>query len=188
MEILLATDAELNALAGMKHLAPYRRGGFGKAGVGLGRRIRDLKTDLRSRRWGDEEGAEASRVEKARVKGSGSNADGMGKKRKWGEGEGVAPREGGENKSTPHHVNGSAAGNGPKKRMGKKQRMKAKLAEEAAGSGGGGEEKADLGDLAVVDTVGDRATAASGDAGADGEGSGKKKRKKNKKKSGPGAE
>jgi len=188
VEILLATDAELNALAGMRHLAPYRRGGFGRAGMGLGKRIRELKSTLRQRRWGEEEGAEASRKDKARVKGSGANADGMGKKRKWGEdAEGGAS---GMGESAPQKLNGAGsagggakAGEGPKKRLGKKQRMKAKLAAEAAIEEGGGMVPADV---AVVDTVGDRGRPeAAAEEGADAaDGGSKKKRKKNKKKSG----
>lgn len=189
MEILLATDAELNALAGVRHLAPYRRGGFGRAGMGLGKRIRELKADLRARRWGDEEGAEASRKEKARVKGSGANADGMGRKRKWGEDVEGGAQGSGDKAPKAEKVNGAVpvsgqGGEGPKKRLGKKQRMKAKLAAEAAATQEG--DVAIPQNVAIVDTVGARAQPEANAAeGADtGDGGSKKKRKKNKKKSG----
>ncbi|ORY34649.1 KRI1-like family C-terminal-domain-containing protein [Naematelia encephala] len=54
-EILLATDAELNAIATVKHLATYRHGGIGMAGKGLGKRVRELKAQLQARRWGEEQ-------------------------------------------------------------------------------------------------------------------------------------
>lgn len=60
-EILLATDAELNALVSIKHMQPYRRGGIGIAGRGLGKRVRDLKATLAGRKWGEEPDVQAER-------------------------------------------------------------------------------------------------------------------------------
>lgn len=54
-EILLATDAELNSIVSIKQLQPYRRGGIGLAGRGLGKRVRDLKAVLARRKWGEDE-------------------------------------------------------------------------------------------------------------------------------------
>nr|XP_031858396.1 uncharacterized protein CI109_006159 [Kwoniella shandongensis]KAA5525468.1 hypothetical protein CI109_006159 [Kwoniella shandongensis] len=54
VEILLATDEELNKVVGVKSIAPYKKGGIGMAGMGLGKRVRDLKDELRNRRWGEE--------------------------------------------------------------------------------------------------------------------------------------
>lgn len=53
-EILLASDAELNQIMSVKHIAPYRSGGLGMAGKGLNKRVRDLKESLKGRRWGEE--------------------------------------------------------------------------------------------------------------------------------------
>ncbi|WVR07983.1 hypothetical protein IAU60_005026 [Kwoniella sp. DSM 27419] len=55
VEILLATDEELNKVLGVKSIAPYRKGGIGMVGKGLGKRVRELKDDLRGRRWGQED-------------------------------------------------------------------------------------------------------------------------------------
>jgi protein KRI1 len=60
-EILMATDEELNALISVKHYAPYRRGGLGLQGRGFGRRLRDLKDRVGSRKWGDDMPAESRR-------------------------------------------------------------------------------------------------------------------------------
>ncbi|KAK8849750.1 hypothetical protein IAR55_005085 [Kwoniella newhampshirensis] len=54
VEILLATDEELNKVVGVKSIAPYRKGGIGMAGMGLGKRVRELKDELSKRRWGEE--------------------------------------------------------------------------------------------------------------------------------------
>lgn len=55
VEILLATDAELNEVLGLKHYAPYRHGsGVGAAGRGMGKRLGELKSKLSQRRWGEE--------------------------------------------------------------------------------------------------------------------------------------
>ena len=54
VEILLATDAELNALVSVKHIAPYRSGGMGAGGKGFGKKVRELREGLKQRRWGEE--------------------------------------------------------------------------------------------------------------------------------------
>lgn len=51
-EILLATDAELNAYESLKKLAPYRRPGE-KEGRNR-KKLKELRKALASRRWGEE--------------------------------------------------------------------------------------------------------------------------------------
>ncbi|WWC65922.1 uncharacterized protein I303_108544 [Kwoniella dejecticola CBS 10117] len=107
-EILLATDEELNKVLNVKSIAPYRKGGIGMQGRGLGSRVRELKEDLKRRRWGqdDKSWKEKGAEHAANKDGKGRNAGGGG-------------AEGGEKKR---------AG----KRKGKKERQKAaKAAEEA---------------------------------------------------------
>ena len=43
---------ELNAIAPVKTLAPYRRG-KGHTGKGIRKRVRELQTELKTRRWGE---------------------------------------------------------------------------------------------------------------------------------------
>jgi hypothetical protein len=93
-EILMATDEELNAIMSVKHIAPYRRGGLGVQGKGLGKRVKDLKTSLEGRKWGEE-----SWTPKAGANASGHQRDG-----------GYAQRDGGEP--------------GKKKRAGKNERKR----------------------------------------------------------------
>lgn len=113
-EILLATDAELNALASVKHIAPYRRGGMGKTAQGMNRRVRDLKEQLRQRKWGEEE------IPASAAGGSGSNSAPVAARKpvQAGSSTGVAGAE-------------ARDADGKKKRLGKKQRQKAKLAQES---------------------------------------------------------
>jgi protein KRI1 len=195
VEILLATDAELNALAGVRHIAPYRRGGLGKTGQGLSKRIRELKGQLRARRWGEEQ-AIAKKEHKERQAGSGSNLGEMGKKRKWGGDVAQPSGEQGEDAETDKsnaaasRVNAQA---GPKKRLGKKQRMRAKLAEEAAAAappsaGGNTGVSQSTAPQAQNQTPASMKSVPAVDATQDGErgdGESKKKRRK-KKKSGTG--
>lgn len=70
-EILLATDAELNTITSVKHIATYRYGGLGATGKGIGKRVRELKDQLRERRWGEETGMKKGAVQSS---GSGSNS------------------------------------------------------------------------------------------------------------------
>ncbi|KAL1412555.1 Kinetochore protein Spc24 [Vanrija albida] len=76
-EILMATDEELNALISVKHYAPYRRGGLGLQGRGFGRRLRDLKDRVGSRKWGDDMPAE-SKKKGPHVPGRGANSVALG--------------------------------------------------------------------------------------------------------------
>ncbi|WVF68419.1 hypothetical protein IAT40_003184 [Kwoniella sp. CBS 6097] len=114
VEILLATDEELNKIFSVKTIAPYRKGGIGMQGKGLGKRVRELKEDLKKRRWGQED-------QSWRQNGGDRHA---GHKRKHGE-------DGGEQ--------GSAGGEERKgKRAGKKERQRQKAlagSNEAEGAG-----------------------------------------------------
>lgn len=173
VEILLATDAELNALAAMKHLAPYKRGtGMGRASQGLNKRIRDLKRTLQARRWGEEAGPEE---EEPKEKGSGSNAGPTGGvKRKWGAEE--KGDEGGAH-GDQRPAKKSTGPGGAQKRLGKKQRMRAKLAAEA--------EAAEKGEqLSMPSTSAPTSKPVRGlveGEGGETGGEGKKKRRKKKK-------
>lgn len=109
VEILLATDAELNEVLGLKHYAPYRHGsGVGAAGRGMGKRLGELKSKLSKRKWGEE-----IEVDK---KGFGKDDD--------------RPRDSGyksrENNGFAKDSDAVPSGP-PKKRAGKKERQRAKL-------------------------------------------------------------
>ncbi|WVQ84513.1 hypothetical protein IAT38_006667 [Cryptococcus sp. DSM 104549] len=109
-EILLATDEELNKLVSVRSIAPYKKGGVGLQGKGLGKRVRELKETLKGRRWGEEGG-------------SGSGEGGEQKREKdqgWKGKHGEKSEEGGEAKRST-------------KRVGKKERLKQQKAAEAAG-------------------------------------------------------
>lgn len=157
-EILLATDAELNSLVSIKHMQPYRRGGLGRAGVGLGRRVRDLKMKLARRRWGEEgERSEAGPSQGFHIERQGpdgANAEPLGPRRSAEEG---------------------AAGGRPGKRLGKKERQKRKAAEEAAE--GGAQEKPSPKRLKVEEAPPPAPVVEL----AEGAGEGKKRRRKKKK-------
>ena len=178
VEILLATDAELNLLAPVKHIAPYRRGGMGRTGQGLGRRIRDLKSQLKRRRWGEEEEAESQEAGNnqhqrfVRQPGSGANTDEMGTKRKWGE----ASAPGGDSAGKPTAALANNGERGPKKRMGSKQRMKAKAALMAG-------EANPVAPDAIASAAPVSATAAGAIEDNEGGDGGSKKRRKKKKSS-----
>ncbi len=104
VEILLATDAELNTIAPVKTLAPYRRG-IGMSGKGIGKRIRDLRDELKRRRWG-QDAPTPPRWQSNDGTGTGANDLPMGRRREG---------EAGERKG---------------KRLGRKERMKMKVVEE----------------------------------------------------------
>lgn len=111
VEILLATDAELNEVLGLKHYAPYRHGsGVGAAGRGMGKRLGELKSKLSKRKWGEE-------IEVDRK--------GFGK-----DGDDGRPRDSGyksrENNGFAKDSDAVPSGP-PKKRAGKKERQRAKL-------------------------------------------------------------
>ncbi|WWC92889.1 uncharacterized protein L201_007851 [Kwoniella dendrophila CBS 6074] len=55
-EILLSTDEELNKIFSVKNLAPYKKNNnLGIQGKGLSQRIKELKDDLKNRKWGQDE-------------------------------------------------------------------------------------------------------------------------------------
>lgn len=110
VEILLATDAELNEVLGLKHYAPYRHGsGVGAAGRGMGKRLGELKSKLAQRRWGEE-----VEVDK---KGFGKDGD-NGRPRDSG-------YKGRDNAGFAKDSDAVPSGP-PKKRAGKKERQRAK--------------------------------------------------------------
>ncbi|WWD04222.1 hypothetical protein V865_002290 [Kwoniella europaea PYCC6329] len=82
VEILLATDEELNKVLSVKTIAPYRKGGIGHQGKGLGQRVRQLKEDLRKRKWGQDDNErkpwKENRAEHAAKKDSKSGVEGGG--------------------------------------------------------------------------------------------------------------
>ena len=104
-EILLATDKELDAIAGLRHIAPYRKQGLGMQGRGISKRIYDLKQKLKERKWGEE--MEADEDGKPRTM---SRDAGWSGKRK-ASGDSKDKDEGGE-------------GSRKKKRLGKSQRKR----------------------------------------------------------------
>lgn len=169
VEILLATDDELNKLVTMKGIAPYRKGGIGIQGKGLGKRVRELKDKLRERRWGEEPSQTKSREEKKE------------KKRKRDDGE-----ERGQDERRGKKSEGEATEKSEKvrngKRLGKKERMRLQKAAEAAGAApaaAGEPESAPAEKKRTVAESGEMpadAPAANGEEGAD-----KKKRRKKKK-------
>ena len=91
----MATDEELNALMSVKHIAPYRKGGLGAQGKGLGKRVKDLKSSLAGRKWGEEVWAPKGK-----------------------EGAGARQQDGG------YAQRNGAAGEGKKKRMGRNERKR----------------------------------------------------------------
>ena len=102
----------MNAIAGMKHLAPYRHRGLGKTGRGLNKRVSDLRAELRGRRWGEEPGPPP--------KGTSSNRLPVQSNRS-------APR------TSEAGASASAGDKRPGKRLGKKERKKTKLAQDQNG-------------------------------------------------------
>ncbi|OWZ60901.1 hypothetical protein AYX15_06854, partial [Cryptococcus neoformans] len=166
VEILLATDDELNKLVTMKGIAPYKKGGIGIQGKGLGKRVRELKDKLRERRWGEEPSQMKSREEKKKEKE---------KKRKRDDGEERGQGEGREKKGEGETVEKSEkVRNG--KRLGKKERMRLQKAAEAAGERESESVPAEKKrKVESGETSGD-APAANGEEGGD-----KKKRRKKKK-------
>jgi protein KRI1 len=153
-EILMATDAELNEIASVKFLAPYRRGGLGTAGRGLGQRVRSLKAKIADRKWGDEMPEENDKKKRRRT---------------------------GANKDAAGGANAIPLGDGaPKKRLGKKERHRAhaeggdeadaSAAAPAAAPAGGKRKRED-----------EEAAAPPPAAATEGSGEGKKKRRKKKK-------
>jgi protein KRI1 len=159
-EILLATDKELDAIAGLRHIAPYRKQGLGMQGRGISKRIYDLKQTLKNRKWGEE-----------------MEADEDGKPRTMARDAGWS----GKRKSTSDGGDKDGEASRKKKRLGKNQRKREReangwvapeggAAEASAGSanrfeGGEQAEEVKAASSAPVDAV-------------DGEKEGKKRRKK----------
>lgn len=135
VEILLATDAELNDFLTVKHYAPYRHGsGVGAAGRGMGKRLGDLKSKLATRRWGEELEVDAKGFGKDAEKARRSRDSGW---KKNGGGAGAA--SGGAGTGKDGEGSASAGGGGvPKKRMGKKERQRLKAGGEAPAAGAAG--------------------------------------------------
>lgn len=125
-EILMSTDAELNQFLGMKHFAPYRHGsGVGSAGRGMRDRLKELKSRLRDRKWGEE-------VVEHEAKGGAGAFGSKTRDSGWG---GAAAKQG--------------AGTGEKKkRIGKKERQKRQKAAAAAAAASGAEGSGLAGDEA----------------------------------------
>ncbi|CAK9783244.1 hypothetical protein CC85DRAFT_310258 [Cutaneotrichosporon oleaginosum] len=164
-EILLATDAELNSLVSIKHMQPYRRGGLGRAGVGLGRKVRDLKAKLARRRWGEEgeRGAEAGPSKSFHIERqgpAGANAQPLGERRSTEDGAGR-----------------------PGKRLGKKERQKRKAAAAEAGEAHDVPSQAQQAEPSVKRRKVEEAPAPASPIVelAEGAGEGKKRRRKKKK-------
>ncbi|KAI5475361.1 KRR1 interacting protein 1 [Pseudohyphozyma bogoriensis] len=111
VEILMATDAELNAYMSLRKMAPYRQG---EEKPRSKKKLKEFRDALKNREWGVEIDEEAEERQKKRPK--------------WSE-EGAKKREKKEGSST------DAKG----KRMGKKERTRKKLEAEAAAAAAGGE-------------------------------------------------
>lgn len=154
-EILLATDAELNELVSVKALAPYRRGGLGRAGYGLGRRVRDLKDRLRGRKWGEEPEPEQKKGKQGK---------------KGGEGGGANAIPLGKSKSSEGR---------PGKRLGRKERERLRAAEGGEGTEAVAGEKRKREE--EPEPAAEVKTEAAAEAGGAGDGEKKKKRRKKKK-------
>ncbi|GAA5832203.1 hypothetical protein JCM11251_004278 [Rhodosporidiobolus azoricus] len=130
-EILLATDAELNAFMSLKKLAPYRQDSpawLKKEHEKQRKKVKELRDALRNRKWGeevDEDLAERLLEERKEKKKKYKNKD----KKKEG-GEGVEQGEGGRRER-----GGEGEPPKKKKRAGKSERKR--LAKEAAEGNGG---------------------------------------------------
>lgn len=102
----MATDAELNSLVGLKKLAAYRDGSSANAQPKR-KRVNQLKSALGKRKWGGDLPKKADEVDLERYS----------KKRQ----------------KTENGASAAGAGEKPKKRVGKKERQRAKLAAPAEG-------------------------------------------------------
>ncbi|ODN99162.1 hypothetical protein I350_07320 [Cryptococcus amylolentus CBS 6273] len=164
-EILLATDDELNQIVGMKSIAPYKKGGIGMAGKGLGQRVRQLKEQLKERRWGEEPGMPSSgKREKKRKR---EHHDTLVNGEASGETAAEHNRADREKKTSDKVKNG--------KRMGKKERQRLQAAEASSGEIA----SADVPAMPVAVSSGSEVPANEGVPEG---GEKKKRRKKNKSK------
>jgi protein KRI1 len=160
-EILLATDKELDAIAGLRHIAPYRKQGLGMQGRGISKRIYDLKQTLKNRKWGEE--MEADEDGKPRT---------MSRDAGWG----------GKRKANGDDKEGEGESTRKKKRLGKNQRKREREAngwvapEPEAGAAAATESnnRFEAPKQEQTEAVPESAQAAAGE----GEKEGKKRRKK----------
>ena len=202
-EILMATDEELNTLMSVKHIAPYRKGGLGIQGKGLGKRVKDLKSSLEGRKWGEESwGSKSGSASAARAQDAGyaqrnGGAEGEGKKKRMGKNERKrkAAAAGLDVEGTAEGATGGREGDGRPMDIESQRRelerdAASKTVQGAAYSGGvhpsrlaqmGGQSGAQ--ELPNGSNPNGESNGAANGAGADGEG--KKRRKK--KKGGAGA-
>ncbi|WVQ74342.1 hypothetical protein IAR50_003941 [Cryptococcus sp. DSM 104548] len=165
-EILLATDEELNQIVGMKSIAPYKKGGIGMAGKGLGQRVRQLKEQLKERRWGEEPGMPSNgKREKKRKREHHDDSV---------NGEAGGERKEKRSKADSEEKPSDKVKNG--KRMGKKERKRLQAA--AAAEAGAGHADSTL-DVPVVTPSANEVPANEGVSEG---GEKKKRRKKNKSK------
>ncbi|BGO92911.1 hypothetical protein NBRC10512_006073 [Rhodotorula toruloides] len=130
-EILLATDAELNAFMSLKKMAPYRQDSASwqaKQAQKQRKKLKELREVLRTRKWGEEVDEEQAKIQLEKRKE---------KKRRYKERK--EAREAGEGGAG----DGSRGADGEppkkKKRAGKSERKRLK-AEAGTGGGGGAEE------------------------------------------------
>jgi len=160
-EILLATDKELDAIAGLRHIAPYRKQGLGMQGRGISKRIYDLKQKLKERKWGEE--MEADEDGKPRTM---SRDAGWSGKRK-ASGDSKDKDEGGE-------------GSRKKKRLGKSQRKREREAKGWVAPEGGEAASAATSSVNRFEAPEqpEKAEVVVATASGEGEKEGKKRRKK----------
>jgi protein KRI1 len=161
-EILLATDKELDAIAGLRHIAPYRKQGLGMQGRGISKRIYDLKQKLKERKWGEE-----------------MEADEDGKPRTMSRDAGWS----GKRKASGEDKEESGEGTRKKKRLGKSQRKR-----EREAKGWVAPESGEAASASTATTSGNRFEApeqpeqaeevVAPTAAGEGEKEGKKRRKK----------
>ncbi|KAK4705353.1 protein KRI1, partial [Phenoliferia sp. Uapishka_3] len=116
VEILMATDTELNSYVSLRKYAPYRKDQDGGKKAKDKKRLKELRDALKDREWGEEIelDAEGEPIRKS-------------KKPKWSE------ENGREKKERKEKVEGAATA---AKRVGKKERQRRKAAEGVAGEAG----------------------------------------------------
>ncbi|GAA5887721.1 hypothetical protein JCM5296_004469 [Sporobolomyces johnsonii] len=130
-EILLATDAELNAFMSLKKLAPYRQGDADAHAAKQKKKLQELRAVLRNRKWGEEVDEDKAQEELERRKE---------RKRKWkSEGEGKDKDKGASGGREGGGGGGEGEREAKKKRAGKSERKRLqaeRAAQEAAAAGG----------------------------------------------------
>ncbi|GAA5949086.1 hypothetical protein JCM21900_004854 [Sporobolomyces salmonicolor] len=130
-EILLATDAELNAFMSLKKLAPYRQGDADAHAAKQKKKLQELRAVLRNRKWGEEVDEEKAQAELERRKE---------RKRKWkSEGEGKDKVKDASGGTEGGGAGGAGEREAKKRRAGKSERKRLqaeRAAQEAAAAGG----------------------------------------------------